>query len=98
TLAGISRKASELSGRTAGEDAPKEYGSVAEGAGAGVRAVTDFVGRGIDGFRNYVTKPAASAVETGVQKLGGAASEFARGFSGEKAPAAPADGMLEKGN
>lgn len=90
TLAGISRKASELSGRTAGEDAPKEYGSVAEGAGAGVRAVTDFVGRGIDGFRNYVTKPAASAVETGVQKLGGAASEFARGFSGEKAPAAPA--------
>lgn len=90
TLAGISRKASELSGRTVGEDAPKEYGSVAEGAGAGVRAVTDFVGRGIDGFRNYVTKPAASAVETGVQKLGGAASEFARGFSGEKAPAAPA--------
>ena len=90
-LAGISRKASEISGRTVGEDAPKEYGSAAEGAGAGVRAVTDFVGRGIDGFRNYVTKPAASAVETGVQKLGGAASDFARGFSGEKAPAqAPA--------
>ena len=97
-LAAISRKASEISGRTVGEDAPKEYGSAAEGAGAGVRAVTDFVGRGIDGFRNYVTKPAASAVETGVQKLGGAASDFARGFSGEKAPAAPADGMLEKGN
>lgn len=90
-LAGISRKASEISGRTVGEDAPKEYGSAAEGAGAGVRAVTDFVGRGIDGFRNYVTKPAASAVEAGVQKLGGAASDFARGFSGEKAPAqAPA--------
>ena len=90
-LAGISRKVSETSGRTVGEDAPKEYGSAAEGAGAGVRAVTDFVGRGIDGFRNYVTKPAASAVETGVQKLGGAASDFARGFSGEKAPAqAPA--------
>lgn len=89
-LAGISRKASEISGRPVGEDASEEYDSVAEGAGAGVRAVTDFVGRGIDGFRNYVTKPAAAAVETGVQKLGGAASEFARGFSGEKAPAAPA--------
>ena len=89
-LAGISRKASEISGRTVGEDAPKEYGSAAEGAGAGVRAVTDFVGRGIDGFRNYVTKPAARAVEAGIDVAGEAASDFARGFSGEKAPAAPA--------
>ena len=83
-LASISRKASEISGRTVGEDAPKEYGSAAEGAGAGVRAVTDFVGRGIDGFRNYVTKPAARAVEAGIDVAGEAASDFARGFSGHK--------------
>ena len=83
-LARISRKASEISGRTVGEDAPKEYGSAAEGAGAGVRAVTDFVGRGIDGFRNYVTKPAARAVEAGIDVAGEAASDFARGFSGHK--------------
>ena len=83
-LASISRKASEISGRTVGEDAPKEYGSAAEGAGAGVRAVTDFVGRGIDGFRNYVTKPAARAVEAGIDVAGEAASDFARGFSGNK--------------
>ena len=83
-LASISRKVSEISGRTVGEDAPKEYGSAAEGAGAGVRAVTDFVGRGIDGFRNYVTKPAARAVEAGIDVAGEAASDFARGFSGHK--------------
>ena len=83
-LASISRKASEISGRTVGEDAPKEYGSAAEGVGAGVRAVTDFVGRGIDGFRNYVTKPAARAVEAGIDVAGEAASDFARGFSGHK--------------
>ena len=67
-----------------------EEASIPRDIGAAARSTSDFIGRGIDGFRNYVTKPAASAVEAGVQKLGGAASEFARGFSGEKAPAAPA--------
>lgn len=67
-----------------------EEASIPRDIGAAARSTSDFIGRGIDGFRNYVTKPAASAVETGVQKLGGAASDFARGFSGEKAPAAPA--------
>ena len=67
-----------------------EEASIPRDIGAAARSTSDFIGRGIDGFRNYVTKPAASAVETGVQKLGGAASEFARGFSGEKAPAVPA--------
>ena len=67
-----------------------EEASIPRDIGAAARSTSDFIGRGIDGFRNYVTKPAASVVEAGVQKLGGAVSDFARGFSGEKAPAAPA--------
>ena len=67
-----------------------EEASMSRDIGAAARSTSDFIGRGIDGFRNYVTKPAASAVETGVQKLGGAVSDFARGFSGEKEQVIPA--------
>lgn len=89
-LADISDSVASFSGRQVGEDAPKEYDSVAEGVGAGARSVADFVGRGVQGFRNYVTKPAARAVEAGLGAAGEAVSDFSRGFSGDKTAPAPA--------
>lgn len=70
--------------------------SIPRDLGEGAREAVEFVGRGFEGFRNYVTKPAARAVEKVGQALGEGVSRFSEGFSGN--PAAPAGGMLENGN
>lgn len=73
--------------------------SIPRDLGEGAREAVEFVGRGVQGFRNYVTKPAARVVEKVGQALGEGVSQFSEGFSGnKKAPQAPADGLLEKGN
>lgn len=74
--------------------------SIPRDLGEGAREAVEFVGRGFEGFRNYVTKPAARAVEKVGQALGEGVSQFSEGFSGNKKapPAAPAGGMLENGN
>lgn len=58
--------------------------SIPRDLGEGAREVVEFVGRGIGGFRNYVTKPAARAVEKVGQALGEGVSQFSEGFSGNK--------------
>lgn len=63
--------------------------SIPRDLGEGAREAVEFVGRGFEGFRNYVTKPAARAVEKVGQALGEGVSQFSEGFSGyKKAPPA----------
>ena len=58
--------------------------SIPRDLGEGAREAVEFVGRGFEGFRNYVTKPAARAVEKVGQALGEGVSQFSEGFSGNK--------------
>ena len=58
--------------------------SIPRDLGEGAREAVEFVGRGFEGFRNYVTKPAARAVEKVGQALGEGVSQFSEGFSGDK--------------
>ena len=58
--------------------------SIPRDLGEGAREAVEFVGRGVEGFRNYVTKPAARAVEKVGQALGEGVSQFSEGFSGNK--------------
>lgn len=58
--------------------------SIPRDLGEGAREAVEFVGRGVQGFRNYVTKPAARAVEKVGQALGEGVSQFSEGFSGNK--------------
>ena len=58
--------------------------SIPRDLGEGARESVEFVGRGVQGFRNYVTKPAARAVEKVGQALGEGVSQFSEGFSGNK--------------
>ena len=58
--------------------------SIPRDLGEGAREAVEFVGRGVEGFRNYVTKPAARAVEKVGQALGEGVSQFSEGFSGQK--------------
>lgn len=58
--------------------------SIPRDLGEGAREAVEFVGRGFEGFRNYVTKPAARVVEKVGQALGEGVSQFSEGFSGNK--------------
>lgn len=58
--------------------------SIPRDLGEGAREAVEFVGRGVQGFRNYVTKPAARVVEKVGQALGEGVSQFSEGFSGNK--------------
>ena len=58
--------------------------SIPRDLGEGAREAVEFVGRGFEGFRNYVTKPAARVVEKVGQALGEGVSQFSEGFSGDK--------------
>lgn len=71
--------------------------SIPRDLGEGAKAAVDFVGRGVDGFRNYVTKPAARAAEKVGEAIGGGISKFSEGFSGEK-PAPEKSKEYAKGN
>lgn len=69
--------------------------SLPRDVGAAARAVVDtagdvgeFVGRGVDYFRRNVTKPAAAAVEKGLEKAAEIPAKVKEGFTGEKAPVA----------
>lgn len=71
--------------------------SIPRDLGEGAKAAVDFVGRGVEGFRNYVTKPAARAAEKVGEAIGGGVSKFAEGFSGEKSAPAKSE-EYAKGN
>ena len=65
---------------------PRDVGVAARAVVDTAGDVGEFVGRGVDYFRRNVTKPAAAAVEKGLEKAAEIPAKVKEGFTGEKAP------------